>query len=342
MAGTKKVLEVLAGEPADRPPIWLMRQAGRYLPEYRALRATAGSFLDLCYNPDFATEVTLQPIRRYNFDAAILFADILLLPHAMGQHLAFKEGEGPVLEPVRSLEDLRRLGERDIHMTLAPVYETVKRLSKALPESCTLIGFAGSPWTVSTYMVQGSGGHDQAAAKTWAYRDPDSFQVLIDRLTGLTFDYLSRQVECGAEVIQLFDTWAGVLPEADFRRWCLAPAVALAARLKEKHPQIPVIWFPRGAGAMYAQCAEAGAFNALSLDTSVPMGFALQLQSRIAIQGNLDPRYLVTGGDALQREAERLLSSLAEGPYIFNLGHGIVPETPPAHVEALVRLVQGR
>jgi uroporphyrinogen decarboxylase len=342
MAGTKKLLAVLSGEPAARPPIWLMRQAGRYLPEYRALRAKAGSFLDLCYNPAFATEVTLQPIRRFGFDAAILFADILLLPHAMGQNLAFKEGEGPVLEPVQSVEALKRLGERDIHTTLAPVYETVARLKDALPADCTLIGFAGSPWTVATYMVQGSGGHEQSAAKGWAYRDPDGFQILIDRVADLTFDYLSRQVQAGAEVLQLFDTWAGVLPEGDFRRWCLAPAVDLAARLRERHPEVPLIWFPRGAGAMYAQCAETGAFSALGLDTSVPMGFALQLQSRVAIQGNLDPRYLVVGGDALKRETERLLSSLSEGPYIFNLGHGIVPETPPEHVEALVRLVQAR
>jgi uroporphyrinogen decarboxylase len=319
-----------------------MRQAGRYLAEYRAVREKAGSFLRLCYSPDLAAEVTLQPIRRFGFDASILFADILLLPHAMGLALDYREGEGPVLEPVRSVEQLKRLGERDIHETLAPVYETVRLLRTKLPADCTLIGFAGSPWTVATYMVEGRGGNDQAAAKTWAYGDPAGFQVLIDRLTETTIDYLAHQIRAGAEVVQLFDTWAGVLPDAYFRRWCFAPALAIANRLRANFPQVPVIWFPRGAGAMYAQCADSGAFQALGLDTSVPTGLALQLQSRVTVQGNLDPRYLVVGGDAMRRETARLLDALAEGPYIFNLGHGIVPETPPEHVEALVRQVQGR
>ncbi len=336
----KSLLSVLQGDTGPRPPIWLMRQAGRYLPEYRELRARAGSFLNLCYNPVHAAEVTLQPIRRFGFDASILFADILLLPNAMGQQLDYREGEGPVMEPIRSVEALKQLGERDIHATLAPVYETVRLLRKALPETCTLIGFAGAPWTVATYMVEGRGGNDQAAAKTWAYGDPEGFQVLIDRLVDATIDYLSKQVEAGAEVVQIFDTWAGALPEADFRRWCLKPVLSIVQGLRERHPNIPVIAFPRGVGLNYASFAETRAINAVSLDTAVPMDFARQLQKHIVVQGNLDPRYLVTGGAALRREAERLLQALGHGPYIFNLGHGIVPETPPENVAELVKLVQ--
>jgi uroporphyrinogen decarboxylase len=336
----KRLLAALAGETLERPPIWLMRQAGRYLAEYRATRAKAGSFLDLCYAPELAAEVTLQPIRRYGFDASILFADILLLPNAMGQKLDYREGEGPVLEPVRSVAALQALGEPDIHATLAPVYETVKLLAQKLPAECTLIGFAGAPWTVATYMVEGRGGNDQTAAKTWAYGDPDGFQVLIDRLVVATIDYLGRQIEAGAEVVQLFDTWAGALPEVDFQRWCVAPVKKIAAALKAKYPAVPIIAFPRNAGANYPQFI--GMVDGLSLDTSVPVGRAREtLQDKIAVQGNLDPRYVVVGGEAMRRETDRLLTALGHGPYIFNLGHGIVPETPPEHVGALVQQVQG-
>jgi len=335
----KLLLAALAGETLSRPPIWLMRQAGRYLAEYRAVRAKAGSFLKLCYTPELAAEVTLQPIRRFGFDASILFADILLLPNAMGQKLDYREGEGPVLEPIRSLEALKALGEPDIHATLSPVYETVRLLRRDLPADCTLIGFAGAPWTVATYMVEGRGGNDQAAAKTWAYQDPDGFQVLIDRLVTATIDYLSRQIEAGAEVVQLFDTWAGVLPEADFRRWCVEPARRIVLGLREKHPAVPVIAFPRGAGANYPLFAEF--VQGLSLDTSVPLAWAASaLQRKLAVQGNLDPRYLVAGGATMRREILRLLNNLGHGPYIFNLGHGIVPETPPDHVAALVNTVK--
>lgn len=335
----KLLLAALAGETLPRPPIWLMRQAGRYLAEYRAVRAKAGSFLNLCYNPELAAEVTLQPIRRYGFDASILFADILLLPNAMGQKLDYREGEGPVLEPLRSVEALKALGEPDIHKVLAPVYETVRLLRRDLPAECTLIGFAGAPWTVATYMVEGRGGNEQAAAKTWAYQDPDGFQILIDRLVQTTIDYLSRQIDAGAEVVQIFDTWAGALPEADFRRWCVEPVRQIAQAIRQKYPAVPVIAFPRGAGMNYPLFAEF--CQGVSLDTSVPLHWAATaLQGKLAVQGNLDPRYVVAGGGAMQRETLRLLNGLGHGPYVFNLGHGIVPETPPDHVAALVNTVK--
>lgn len=344
MSGTeqKKILRTLRGEVQDIPPVWLMRQAGRYLPEYRATRAQAGGFLDLCYDPELATEVTLQPIRRFGFDAAILFADILLLPQALGMELWFEPGEGPRLKPIETKEDLSRLKPVEaIHDTLAPVYETVRRLGSALPAETGLIGFAGAPWTVATYMVAGRGTPDQGPARRMMYAQPDLFKALIDLVTDATVEYLARQVEAGAEVIKLFDSWAGALGGSCMLEYALKPAQTIAEELKRRFPGLPVIGFPRGVGGGYAQFAQTGAFDALALDTSVPAEWARDvLQPRLAVQGNLDPMLMVVGGTALEREARQLLDVLGQGPYVFNLGHGITPDADPANVERLLRIIR--
>jgi len=342
----KRMLRALAGEVLDRPPFWFMRQAGRYLPEYRATRAHAGDFLSLCYNPELAVEVTLQPIRRYHMDAAILFSDILVIPDAMGQALAYKEGEGPQLEPVRSAKDLDRLETGRITEHLQPVFETLKGLRKALPADVTLIGFAGAPWTVATYMVEGQGSRDFANAKSWAFTDEAGFARLINMLVDATTEYLLAQIEAGAEVIQIFDTWAGALSETEFEKWCIAPVAKIVANLRARYPDIPVIGFPRGAGAGYASFAAKTGVNAVSLDTSVPLEWAREnvqrdnVQTSCAVQGNLDPLLVVAGGEGMLREARRILETLGKGPFVFNLGHGFVPQTPPEHVEELSELIR--
>lgn len=338
----KKLLRALRGDPLSPPPVWLMRQAGRYLPEYREIRAEAASFLDFCFTPELAVEATLQPIRRFGFDAAILFSDILVVPHGLGQRVWFEEGVGPRLEPVETAAGLARLSADGLHERLAAVYETVHRLRVALPPETALIGFAGAPWTVASYMVEGGSSRDFARAKAWAYGRPEEFQGLIDLLTATTADYLAAQVEAGAEVLQLFDSWAGVWPESAFRRWCLAPAREIRERLRTVAPEVPMIQFPRGAGALYAACVAEGGFEGLSLDTTVPLGWARErLQGQATLQGNLDPLVLVAGGEVLRSETARILAALGEGPFVFNLGHGIVPETPPEHVAALVELIRG-
>lgn len=337
----KRLLRALAGERQDVPPVWLMRQAGRYLPEYRALRAEAGSFLDLCYNPVRAAEVTLQPIRRFGFDAAILFADILLIPQALGQDLRFAEGEGPVLAPVRDGKALAALSLDGLHAHLEPIYETVSRVSEALDEDTALIGFAGSPWTVATYMVEGGGSRNFENAKVWAFRDPVGFDALIDLIVESTIAYLSRQIDAGADVVQLFDTWAGVLPETAFARWSIEPTRRIVDALRARYPTVPVIGFPRGAGVALADYAARTGVQGLGLDSSVPLGWAKQsLQGQCAVQGNLDPLMLVAGGDAMINEVHRIVSTLNGGPFIFNLGHGILPHTPPKHVGDLVAAVR--
>jgi uroporphyrinogen decarboxylase len=338
---TKPMLRALAGETQARPPFWFMRQAGRYLPEYRATRAQAGDFLSLCYNPELAVEVTLQPIRRYHMDAAILFSDILVIPDALGQPLAYKEGEGPQLEPVRSVTDLDRLETGRVVEHLQPVFETLKGLRRELPSDVTLIGFAGAPWTVATYMIEGGGSRDFANAKAWAFSDEAGFARLIDILVTSTTEYLLAQIEAGAEVIQIFDTWAGALSETEFRKWCITPVARIVAALREVYPDIPVIGFPRGAGAGYASFAADTGVNAVSLDTSVPLQWAKDnVQTSCAVQGNLDPLLVVAGGEAMRAEAKRILDMLSNGPYIFNLGHGFVPQTPPEHVEELSALIR--
>jgi len=339
----KKLLRVLKGEALEVPPVWLMRQAGRYLPEYRATRARAGSFLDLCYTPELAEEVTLQPIRRFGFDAAILFADILLVPHALGQRLSFAEGEGPRLVPLADRAGLNRLRQTDeIDATLAPVYETVKRLSCSLPEEVALIGFAGAPWTVATYMVAGRGTPDQGPAREWMYRDPEGFALLVDRLTDATIHYLDRQIAAGAESVKLFDSWAGSLAPDMFRRFAIEPARRIVTELGRRHPGVPVIGFPRGAGAMYAEFARDTGVSGVALDSSVPLEWArAELSRGVALQGNLDPMLMVTGGEMLTETAKAMVAAMAGAPYVFNLGHGITPEADPANVERLLRAVRG-
>lgn len=337
----KTLLRVLSGETVVPPPIWLMRQAGRYLPEYRAIRVKTANFLEMVYTPDIAVEVTLQPLRRYGMDAAILFSDILVIPDALGQRVAFQQGEGPVLEPLRSVADIDRLSCDRLHEHLAPVYETVRRLAKAMDNKTALIGFAGAPWTVAVYMVEGRGGTDHTTIRRWAYRDPAGFGRLIELLIEATVAYLSHQIEAGAEVVQLFDTWAGVLSEQQFHQWCIAPTKAIVERLRRNYPAVPVIGFPRSAGALYADYFGNTGVSAIGLDTGVPLSWAAKvLQSHGAVQGNLDNQLLATGGEALDQAIDRLLATLGQGPFVFNLGHGIVPDTPPEHVARLVERVR--
>jgi uroporphyrinogen decarboxylase len=339
----KTLLRALRGETVSPPPIWLMRQAGRYLPEYRATRERAGGFLDLCYTPELAAEVTLQPIRRFGFDASILFSDILVVPDGLGQKVWFEAGHGPRLEPLAGRGDLAKLRLDGMLEALRPVYETVRRLRRELPAETTLIGFAGAPWTVASYMIEGGSSKDYAAAKSWAYGDVEGFQALIDLLVEATAQHLIAQVEAGAETVQIFDSWAGVWPAPELRRWSLRPLAEIVEKVKAAHPRIPVILFPRGAGLLYeAFAAECGA-DALSLDTTIPLGWARErLQPEVALQGNLDPIALVAGGAVLEDHVRRILDTLSGGPFVFNLGHGIVPQTPPENVARLVELVRGR
>jgi len=340
----KPLLAALAGWAMFPPPVWLMRQAGRYLPEYRAVRAQAGDFLTLCTTPALAAEVTLQPIRRYGLDAAILFSDILVVPWALGQSLRFAEGEGPLLDPVRDGAALARLSEAGSADRLAPIHETVRRVRAALATDhpgVALIGFAGSPWTVACYMVEGCGSRDFLAVKTLAYRDPGLFAALVERVEHATIDYLSAQVAAGAEVVQLFDSWAGVLSEPQFRRWVIGPTQRIVRAMKARHPGLPVIGFPRGAGWLIEAYAAETGVDAVSLDTGVPAGWAAaRLPPRLALQGNLDPVALLAGGTALTAETQVILGAMRGRPFIFNLGHGIIKETPPEHVSALLALVR--
>lgn len=332
-----KLLRVLKGERLDPPPIWLMRQAGRYLPEYREVRARAGGFVDLCLNPGLATEVTLQPIRRYGFDAAILFSDILMVPYGLERGLAFKEGEGPVLDPIRDEAALPTWNPSQFHARLAPVYETVSLLRHALPRDVTLIGFAGAPWTVASYMVEGGSSRDFIEVKSWAYRDPGGFGRLIDLLVAVTADYLLEQVRAGAQVLQIFDSWAGVLPEADARRWVIEPTRRLVAVIRETLPDIPIIGFPRGLGLLIPEYVRETGVDSVSLDTTVPSLWAdRELPPGLPVQGQLDPIYLLGDPRIMGGEALRLVDAWRGRPHIFNLGHGILPQTDP---DAVARLV---
>jgi len=338
-ANAPLLLRAARGEQVGRPPVWMMRQAGRYLPEYRATRAQAGDFLSLCYTPELAAEVTLQPIRRYGFDAAILFADILLIAQALGQKLWFAEGEGPRLEPVRDAAGLR--GAADIHDTLAPVYETVRILARALPPETTLIGFAGAPWTVASYMIAGRGTPDQGPAHALKDTDRAAFAGIIERLTEATVDYLSQQVLAGAEVVKIFDSWAGSLKGADFADFAVAPVRRIIAELRARHPGLPIIAFPREAGQGYVGFARATGADCVALDNSVtPEWAAAHVQPDGCVQGNLDPRHLVTGGAELVSETRRVVEAFARGPHIFNLGHGVLPGTPVENVLELIATVK--
>ena len=344
MATTKKLLRALAGETLETPPIWMMRQAGRYLPEYRATRAEAGDFLSLCYNPELAAEVTLQPIRRYGFDAAILFADILLLPQALGADLWFVTGEGPRLSTIESQADFDKLKPvSEIHETLNPVYETVRLLARDLPEETTLIGFAGAPWTVATYMIAGRGTPDQGPAHALKDSNPALFDQVIDLLTEGTIEYLSKQIEAGAEVVKIFDSWAGSLKGADFDKYALEPAKKITSALKERYPGIPVIAFPRGAGERYEGFAKATGADCVAVDDAVSAEWVAEhVQTDGCVQGNLKSSHMVTGGQALVDETRRIVEALGKGPHIFNLGHGITPDADPENVQLMIDTVRGK
>ena len=339
---TKKILKALAGEKQKIPPIWMMRQAGRYLPEYRETRAQAGDFLSLCYNSELAAEVTLQPIRRYGFDAAILFADILLLPQALGADLWFVTGEGPRLSTVQSKQDFENLRQpEEINETLAPVYETVKILSKELPSETTLIGFAGAPWTVATYMVAGRGTPDQAPAHLLKNENPELFDNLINLLVEGTVEYLSNQINAGAEVIKIFDSWAGSLKGNDFDKYALEPCKKIISALKVKHPTIPIIAFPRQAGDRYVGFAKQAGADCVALDESVSAEWISQnVQVDGCIQGNLASSHMVSGGRALIDETKRIVKALSNGPHIFNLGHGITPDADPQNVQIMIDTIR--
>jgi uroporphyrinogen decarboxylase len=339
MPENRIMLDVLRGKAAFPPPLWMMRQAGRYLPEYRETRKRAGSFLDLCYNPDLAVEVTMQPIERFGFDASILFSDILVVPHALGRDVRFEEGRGPLLTPITAAE-ISVLNGETFHVNLEPVYETVRRLRAKLPNETTLIGFCGAPWTVATYMIAGHGTPDQAPARLFAYREPAAFQQLLKVLADHSAAYLIRQIEAGADVVQIFDSWSGVLDDASFEQFCVQPVAEIVRQVRAVHPDVPIIGFPKGAGARYQTYRQKTGVTGLGIDWTVPLAAAKELQRSGAVQGNLDPLRLVAGGKALSDGVETILKALGNGPLIFNLGHGITPETPVAHVEAMVKQVR--
>ncbi len=340
---TKTILRALAGETLPTPPIWMMRQAGRYLPEYRATREKAGDFLSLCYNSDLAAEVTLQPIRRYGFDAAILFADILLLPQAMGADLWFVTGEGPRLSTITSAAELAKLKPADaIHDHLAPIYETVRILRRELPTETTLIGFAGAPWTVATYMIAGRGTPDQGPAHALKSENRAVFDGIIDQLTAATVEYLSAQIDAGAEVVKLFDSWAGSLQGSDFDRYSIAPMAQITDALKSRHPGIPVIAFPRGAGTQYAGLHAAIGADCIAIDDGIGADWVAEnVQRQGCVQGNLASSHMVTGGQTLVDETRKIVDALKDGPHIFNLGHGITPDADPANVQLMIDTVRG-
>ncbi len=334
------MIRVLNGTPVFPPPIWLMRQAGRYLPEYRKIRQEAGSFLDLCYTPCLAAEVTLQPVRRFDLDAAILFSDILVIPDGLGIPVRFEEGRGPVLDPIRDHKAVKRLEAESVGSRCAPVYEAVARIRAGLSSAKTLIGFAGGPWTVAAYAVEGGSSKGFEEIKAWMWRDPPGFRALIDILVEATTEHLSRQVEAGVDCVQLFESWAGVLPEPEFQCYVIDPTRRIVDGLRSRHANLPIIGFPRAAGHMIETYVSETRVSAVGLDTGVPMAQALALQRKLPIQGNLDPLLLVSGGSALRQRVEDIVGILATGPFIFNLGHGIVPQTPPDHVAGLIAMVR--
>lgn len=339
----KPILRVFAGDVVSPSPVWMMRQAGRYLPEYKAVRAKTSSFLEFCYTPDAAVEVTLQPLRRFGFDASIVFADILVIPDALGQKVAFKEGEGPVLDPIRDLEGLKKLNADGVITHLAPIFETLKRLSAEIPKTTGLIGFAGSPWTVAVYMVEGRGRTDCERARAWAYRAPDEFQMLMDILVDATSRYLIEQVKSGAEILQLFDSWAGVLSVDQFRKLVIKPTRRIVEIVKAACPTVPIIGFPRQCGVMIPEFVRETGVDGVSLDHGVPLDWAFrEIPETCVLQGNLDNRLLVVGGDALDRGVDDILLKSKGRRFIFNLGHGIVPETPPDHVQQVIDRIRGK
>lgn len=341
----KPLLAALRGEVQATPPVWLMRQAGRYLPEYRQVRQQAGGFLDLVYNPDLATEVTLQPVRRFGMDGAILFSDILVIPQALGQKVEFIEERGPVLEPIRNAGDLSRLNRSRFQLVLNPVYQTLRQTRQALLREnlgrTTMIGFSGAPWTLACYMVEGGSSRDFTAVKAWAYDDPDGFSHLVDILTEAVIDYMKVQIDSGAEALQLFESWAGIADYSLFFRFIVEPTRKIVDALRKHAPQVPVIGFPRQCGHMAMDYVQGTGIGALSLDSQIaPKQAAKVFQTILPVQGNLDPVCLLTGGSSMAGAVKEILAHLAGGPFIFNLGHGIIKETPPQHVADLVALVR--
>lgn len=339
-ASERKIVRVLSGETVNPPPLWLMRQAGRYLPEYRETRAKAGSFLNLCYNPELATEVTLQPIRRYGFDAAILFSDILVIPDALKRNVRFNVGHGPEMDPI-DVDGIAALSPEGVEAHLRPVIETVSRIRAALPGETALLGFCGAPWTVATYMIAGKGTPDQAPARLFAYRNPETFARLLDILADISADYLVTQIDAGADAVQIFDSWAGVLGEKEFEAFAVRPVKRMIDSVRARRPQARIIAFAKGAGILLKDYRQKTGADAIGLDWSVPLSFAAELQKDGPVQGNLDPMRVVAGGRALEEGIDAILQSLGNGPLIFNLGHGITPEADPAHVTTLVKRVRG-
>jgi uroporphyrinogen decarboxylase len=337
----KAILDVLDHQPRSPAPVWLMRQAGRYLPEYQAVRRRAGDFLKLCFTPELAAEATLQPVRRFGFDAAILFSDILVIPHALGQSVTFSTGEGPQLERIANRDGLKRLASELDQAVLAPVYDTIRLVKAALPANVAMLGFCGAPWTVASYMIAGHGTADQEPARLFAYADAQAFAVLIDKLVDASTAYLIRQFEAGVDAVQIFDTWAGNLPAGEFQRWCVEPTQRIVAKVRAHRPGAKVIGFPRGIGAGLLRYIEDVPVDAVGLDWTVDLGFARdQIQWRVPVQGNLDPLALLAGGAALDRAIDAILQAFSERPFIFNLGHGILPQTPIAHVEQMLARVR--
>ena len=338
--GKRKLIAALDGAKFQTPPVWMMRQAGRYLPEYRETRKQAGGFLELCYTPRFAIEVTLQPVRRFGFDAAILFSDILVIPDALGRKVTFEEGRGPLLEPIGP-DEIEKLNSDGVAGHLEPVIETVIGARSQLPAETALLGFCGAPWTVATYMIAGHGTQDQAPARLFSYRYPEAFAKLLNLIAEVSADYLVAQLNAGADGVQIFDSWAGVLGEEDFNRWCLAPVKRIVDLVRMQIPNARIIGFPKGAGVLYENYRQTTGVTALGLDWSVPLSFAKRLQQDGAVQGNLDPMRLVAGGDALDRGVDAILAALCEGPFVFNLGHGITPEAPIGNVERMLKRIRG-
>lgn len=337
---SKPLLSALKGESVDIVPIWLMRQAGRYLPEYMEIRSQSKNFLDFCYSPELAVEATLQPVRRFGLDGAIIFSDILVIPDALGQKVTFEPGRGPVLEALENPQSIGGLKRESLRLHLAPVYEAITGVSRQLGEGVTLIGFAGAPWTIASYMIEGGSSRDFALIKSWAYGASQDFASLMDILVDAVADHLCAQIEAGAEAVQIFDSWAGILPEEAFEAWCLDPIKRIVSHVKARHPDAAIIVFPNRAGFFYERMARTSGADALSIDATVPLNIARDvLQKLITVQGNLDPIMLIEGGSAMVDAAKRILAALAPGPFVFNLGHGILPQTPPAHVATLVEEV---
>lgn len=334
------LIDVLKGGTAQTTPLWLMRQAGRYLPEYRAIRERSGGFMDMCLTPELAAEITLQPLSRFPLDAAILFSDILMVPHGLGQAVRFEDGHGPVLEGIETAADIARLSSQGFLQRLAPVMAAIRQVRRSLPPHAALLGFAGAPWTVASYMIEGGSSRDFEKAKSWAYGDPASFGQLIDLLVNVTSEYLLAQIDAGVDAVQIFDSWVGALAASQLTRWGLTPTAEIVRRVKERHPETPVIVFPRGAGISYGVYAKDCGCDALSLDQSLPLDWAAAtLQPRKVVQGNLDPLLLVQGGAAMRDAAERILTKFGKGRFVFNLGHGILQTTPPDHVAELCEIV---